>query len=978
MTPFLRQVAQIYAANEADKLFTYCFVFPNKRSAAFFKHYLEECIESTVILPEITTISEFVTDLSPLTEANRYEQLFTLYDEYRKQPDVDIDFNKFVFWGDMLINDFNDVDRYLVDPQSIFINIRRLKEISANYLTEKQISVIKRFWGIQLPLNDPEHLWNHIEYADKPPAKSKFIKLWQILLPLYEAYTKRLRAKGLATQGMLYRHAAESLSPDANTDIPYSRCIFVGFNVLTTSEYKIFSRLQKRKKADFYWDFDSPMAKIPHNRPGRFISRNMRDFPSLYPMPEQKCDHIPHTEIIAVASQIGQTKVAGKQISDWLQTGQISDTANAIDTAVILPDESLLIPMIHSVPADISSINVTMGFPIRYTPVASLMSSIISLQLRSRKRYHTPENVSYFHDDVISLLANPGIHATAPEQIKTLKEIIRQRRLFNIPATLILDTVPGLYPVFAPIRDFNSLQCVTEYIRNLCSFLVNQLDPAEKMQRCFIDAYSQAVEKLYDAATDFGIDMNGVSFFRLIERAVNSDSVNFFGEPLKGLQIMGVLETRALDFNNVIMLSMNERVFPRKQYTRSFIPDALRKDYGMATIDFQESIFAYYFYRLISRAQNATLIYDSRRIGGSRNSGISRYPAQLLYMFGNHDITHRNMLYPQRIFQNKDISIHKNERIINLLREFTLPEGRNLSASAINTYINCPLSFYLQYVEQYNVPDDITDYMDASTYGTIFHEVAQKFYEFLSENSTETPHIITASALSRYLNPTETFVNRLVVESINRHYHRLPDDKLNEPLVGESLVLGKILCESIRAVIKADIKVAPITYIGGEVSMSARLEISPDLTVNIHQIVDRIDISDGIKRFIDYKTGGDHLSSPTIGHLFRTGYDNRAKAILQLLLYCHIYRTESGNDEPVHPLVYKLRTIAPKGIEPLKINRCAIEDYHDVDAEFMAELKNKIAEIFDKNIPFTQSPSAKACIFCKFKAICNREDSADT
>ncbi len=977
MTPFLSQVAHAYATRESDNLYRYCFVFPNKRSAAFFRHYLEKCVTRGTMMPAITTISEFVSDLSPLTEANRYEQLFTLYDEYRKQPDVEVDFNRFVFWGDMLINDFNDVDRYLVDPKSIFINIKRLREISSNYLTEKQISVIKRFWGIQLPLNDPEHLWNHIEYADRPAAKSKFVKLWQVLLPLYESYTERLREKGLATQGMLYRHAAESLASDKDADIPYDRCIFVGFNVLTTAEHKIFSRLQMRRRADFYWDFDSPMAKMPHNRPGRFISRNMRDYPSLYPLGDASCDHIPHTEILAVASQIGQTKVAGRQISEWLENGSIHDASNAINTAVVLPDESLFIPMIHSVPEGIKAINVTMGFPIRYTPVASVINTITSLQLRSHRRSADGE-ISYFYEDVESLLTTPGIKNAAPENVSRLTDIILRQRMFNIPASLIVETAPELTPVFAPISDIEDIGCVAEYIRALCRFMLDGIKESDKMQRCFIEAYMQAVDKLYDAAVEFGVNMNGNSFFRLIERAVTSDSVNFSGEPLKGLQIMGVLETRALDFDNVIMLSMNERVFPRKHYTRSFIPDALRKDYGMATIDYQESIFAYYFYRLMSRAQNATLIYDSRRVGGSRNSGISRYPAQMLYMFGNRDVVHRNMLYPQRIFQNKNVSVKKDSRIMSLLEEFTRTGGRNLSASSINTYINCPLCFYLQHVERYNVPDDITDYMDASTYGTIFHDVAQRFYDSFKHGDPEARPEITASMLEPFVRKNNTTVEKLIVEAINRHYHRLPDDRCHEPLVGESLVLGKVLKESMLAVIRADIRECPIIYVGSETEMSAQLSITPELNINIRQIVDRIDIAGGSMRFIDYKTGGDHITSPSMEHLFRTGYDNRAKAILQLLLYCQVYHNFSGDDEPIKPLVYRLRSIAPKGIEPLKVNRQPINDYHDFEDEFMSLFRDKIAEIFDPETPFTQSGSAKACTFCKFKSICNEEDTSES
>lgn len=971
MTPFLRQVADIYASREADRIHSYCFVFPNKRSAAFFRHHLEEALSAAVLMPEITTITDFVAEFSPLTEANRYEQLFTLYDEYRKQPGVDVDFNKFVFWGDMLMNDFNDVDRYLVDPKSIFINVKRLKEISANYLTEKQISVIKRYWGVQLPFNDPDHLWNHIEYADRPAAQSKFARLWQVLLPLYEGYTARLRDKGLATQGMLYRNAAESLSADRDTDLPYERCIFVGFNVLTTAEHKIFSRLQRRGKADFYWDFDSPMARIPHNRPGKFISQNMRDYPSRYPLEEFRCDNIPHTEILAVSSNIGQTKVAGCQLRKWLETGQITDRDNATDTAIVLPDESLFIPMIHSVPEDISNINVTMGFPMRYAPVAALMSSIISLQLRSRKRSATGE-VTYFFEDVESLITNPGISYKSPDGVRRIANRILTDRIYNVPAALILELAPELAPVFAPIDNPDSLKSVIGYIRELCRFLNDGIDDSDRMQRVFVEAYSQAVTRLEEAADEFGVNMNGNSFFKMIERAVNSESINFFGEPLRGLQIMGVLETRALDFNNVIMLSMNERVFPRKHYTRSFIPDPLRKDYGMATTDFQESIFAYYFYRLISRARNVTLIYDSRRVGGCRNSGISRYPAQLLYIFGNRDVTHRNMLYPQCYFRDGAVSARKTERVMKLLEQFATPEGKNLSASAINTYINCPLSFYLQYVEGFNPPDEVTDYMTDSTYGTIFHEMAQTLYESLRPVPDE-PFTVTSGMLEEFLRPNNLFVDKLVVEMINKHYHRLPEERRQERLVGESMIVGKVLRASLLEVIRRDIELTPFTYVGSEVEIRTRLAVSPRLTVNFRLFIDRVDEAQGSLRFIDYKTGDESLTSPSVEDLFETDTDRRAKGLMQLLTYCEVYREATGNDRPIRPMIYKLRTIAPKGVPPVRINKKNIDDYHEVSDSFRPALIKTIESIFDPDVPFRQCSDDHACKFCKFTGICHRE-----
>lgn len=973
MTPFLQQVASVYADREAAALYSYCFVFPNKRSGTFFANFLKRELPAGSMFPRIMTISEFVGELSDATEANRYEQLFTLYNEYCLQPGVDVDFDRFLFWGEMLIGDFNDVDRYLVDAEALFVNVKRLREISANYLTEEQLEVIRRYWGEERPGEYIDRFWNHIDRDGVNKRQQAFVKLWEVLLPLYNGYRRSLSEQGLATQGMLYRNAVDVLS-DGMDRLPYSRCVFVGFNVLSTSEIKIFSILQRRGAADFYWDFDSPAFNHPDNKAGRFLRRNMREFPSRYNLKGESPSGFPHITVLGVPSGVGQVKAAGKCIEQWIQSGAIADKDNAIDTAVVLPDESLFIPMIHSVPTEVGAMNVTMGFPMRLSPVSALMRNIVSLQLRSRVKNGIR---TFFYDDVATLLASPFIRSVDAEGCDNLAAEIQQRRLFQIPAPVVAEKAPALVPVFASVADMDDMDCVAEYVDGLCDFVSSALEPDDRMQRHFVDSYRQAVDALFDASKRFGISMRGNSFFHLIERAINGDTVSFVGEPLKGLQVMGVLETRALDFDNVVMLSMNERVFPRKHYTRSFIPDALRHGYGMATIDFQESIFAYYFYRLISRARNVTLIYDARTVGGTKSSELSRYIAQLLYLFPDADISHRLAVYSTRRYEFNGASARKDARVMGLLENFTKPGGRNLSASAINTYISCPLEFYLQYVEGYNVDDDVTDYMDASTYGTILHEVAQKFYQQFQGADPDSGVVVTPELIDRYLEHGNTCVDRLVTESINRNYNKLPDDRVATPLVGESLVLGRVIRHSILAMLRCDRELAPFTFMRAEKTMEGQLKITDSLSVNVKQVVDRIDMVDGTMRFVDYKTGVDELKAPSVESLFDTANPNRAKAIMQLMFYCHVYREVEGSDQPIMPAIYKMRTILPKGLEPLKIGGDVVADYHQWYEEFVDALNSKILEIFNPDVPFTRAPSDRACKFCKFKAICDRESATD-
>lgn len=982
MTPFLRQVAGIYASRERDNLIDYCFVLPNKRSATFFAHFLQQELSSEGgIMPDITNISDFVASFSDLTEANRYDRLFTLYDEYRKIPGVEVDFDQFIFWGETLLSDFDDVDRYLVDADALFVNVKRLREISSNYLTDEQLEVIRRYWGEERTRETIDRFWNHIEREGDKKQHKKFVKLWEVLAPLYHAYQKRLQETGLATSGMLYRNAVKCLTPNSDFEPIHKRYIFVGFNVLSTAEIRIFTLLQRMGRADFYWDFNSPAFKLEDSRATRFMKRNIKEFPSRYRLEEDPIETMPKITMLGVPSNIGQVKAAGETLSEWVEKRYINDTENAIDTAVVLPDESLFIPMIHSVPESIGTINVTMGFPMRLSPMANLLHDIVRLQLRSRIR--NGEQM-YFYEDVKTLLTITSIRNADENGCRKLENIIQQQRLFTIPATLINTTIPALKPIFTPLSQTADTTAIFGYISGLCDFLEGNVASNDDIQLHFINSYRDSANELFDAADRFDITMTQSSFFKLIERAINSDTVRFIGQPLCGLQIMGVLETRALDFKNVIMLSMNERVFPRRHYNTSIIPDALRNGYGMSTIDFQESIFAYYFYRLISRAEHVTLIYDARTVGGSKSNEMSRYLAQLLYLNNDNSITHNIGVYNAQRFTRQPISVKKTPDIIKKLNRFRAGGDKNLSASSLNTYISCPLNFYLQYVEGFNPSDDITDYMDSSTYGSIVHEILQNIYrsfQIQASDRSQTkepgelpPVTITASMLNSLTRPESVSLDSIITQTINRIFNRLDEQHYDEPLLGEALVLGRVMREAIVAIIKEDIRLCPFTFVGAEYKMAATLEITPEISINIKQIIDRIDIVGNTRRIVDYKTGSDTLRAPSVDALFSADAANHPKAIMQLMLYCHIYNTLRNSDEPIQPIIYKLLTIPSKGLEPLKIGNEPLTDYHQFKDEFMELLTNKISELFDSEIEFTQTDKEHNCTFCKFRTLCGRQE----
>lgn len=979
-TPFLKLVAEAYAKRH-DDVSEICFVFPNKRSATFFSKYLDTAMNREHLAPGLMTISEFVTEFSDGIDASRYEQLFVLYNEYAKLSKEIGNFDRFMFWCDMLISDFNDVDRYMVDADQLFVNVERLKEINSNYLTEEQLNVIRRYWGDEKPHEYREQFWSHVSNSnddEQAKANKKFLKLWEVLCPLYHEYRKELRKRGLTTSGMRYREAATRLRTATANDFEFKRYVFCGFNVLSTAEIQIFSRMKALGIADYYWDYNSPTFKLPRNRAGRFIEKNIKDFPSIYPLDQEDITSFPEIKIVGVPSNVGQAKLAGKFVSDMIETGVITNRENAINTAIVLPDETLFIPLIHSIPLGedkIQTLNITMGFPMRLSPVASLVHNIIMLQLKVRNVHSMP---AFFHEDVRVLLGMPTIYGIAPKECEAVLNVITSKRMFMLPAQMLCEIAPSYELIFSPIGPKSGIKQVKNYLDSVLDFVdasINKSDQADReLQHQFIIAYKQAVMELYEAASEYKIEMQDLTFFQLMERTIHSAKINFRGEPLKGLQVMGMLETRSLDFENVVVLSMNERIFPRKQFSKSFIPESLRKAYGMATNDFQESIYAYYFYRLIARAKNVWLTYDARNVGGTKSSEMSRYLTQLLYLFKGSNATHSIATFRGTTFTSPEIIMSKTGHVMKMLNKFLTPgSGFNLSPSAIHTYIECPLHFYLQYVEGYRSENEITEYMDSATYGTILHAVSQKFYESVKESGHP---VITSELLQQSIKPgNRHFLERIITETVNKEFNKLDDDKLLTPLVGEALVMGKVMLETVVSMFRREIPLTPFTFIEAEKKVSGQYKVNRDLSVNVYMIIDRIDEINGTRRFIDYKTGSDELSVPSVEKLFDPEYTKNVKGIMQLLFYCLVYRYINNDDRPVQPLIYKLSKISIEGINPLKIGGNELTDYHEVLAEYEERLHGVITEIFSKDIPFTQAKTENACTFCEFKSICQREGS---
>ena len=1007
--PFLKFLAEQYAS--CPDLCEYCFVFPNRRAGKFFAKELGEVLTSTILTPEITTIDGFVTDLTDAIEANRIESLVILFNAYKQlDPDSPTTFDRFAHWGDVILNDFGDIDRYMVDARQAFFNISELKEIKSNYLTKEVKEVLSHFFNMRFAPNDEEHFWQHISTNNgEVEIKKDFISIWHLLWPLYNKFIDELNAQHLTYNGKKYRDAATKARAMHPGEFEFKRYVFAGFNMLSVSEHELFKAMKTKGIADFYWDYNSPCFGTPTNKATRFMSEYVREFPQ--PNTEPRNESMPQNIYAAgVPSNYAQARYAASIIKNLVDRG-MTNRQDAIDTAIVLPDESLFMPVLKSIGTDVvDKINITMGLSIRHSSISSLMSLIARMHFQAK----SVNGVwSYFHADVKDVLLHPLVKFFNHDEATTLINHINWHNSYQVTFDTIAEFAPNLAPLFTVVKDL-TLSEIEQYITTILDFTRKVYEQKLQLKKgtnttssdnndsdiststvnveqAFLNSYYDALSQLHDALTNFNVlgssekvDINTFCF--LLDRLVAGTKVAFEGEPLGGLQVMGILETRCLDFKNLVIMSMNERVFPRKHFTKSFIPQRLRRAFGMSTIEHQESMYAYYFYRMISRAENVFLLYDSRT--QSLGSGEkSRFISQLDTLFNHY--CRVNTVFPKLEITapNKNpIVVRKDERIMQLINAFATQAPVNdapayqeskikyLSAHSINTYIDCPLRFYLRYVEGLAEIDPVSEFMEASTFGTIVHNTIQQLYP---DGTT-----IDEAFIDNLLKQTNSTIHDAIIANINHIFLHKPEGCLDE-LIGESMLKYDVIYEFIRRILNHDKELIKeygnINYIQGEKRLECSLPLAGGKQFNLTFTIDRLDSitinGHAVYRVVDYKTGKDKVGTNNLTSLFNPNATDRPHAILQLMLYCKALAQDPEYcDKTLMPVIYSLLEINSSG---MSIDKKQITypdtDPDGVNSQFYNQLQDVLLELFDPSQPFRQTTNEDNCKYCKFKDFCHRE-----
>lgn len=942
MDQFLKQVARHYFdAGEVDRL---CFIFPNRRAMVFFRKYLCESVAASghpLFAPECFTMNDFIYRICGSGVTDRVSLLTGLYDCYKplfeKQTGRQAEsLDEFVFWGDVILSDFNDIDKYLINPSVIFTNIAQYKQMQSDfsYLSDTQRTALEKFLG---------------NFSDDSAYKTKFQSVWDILLPLYRDFNAVLRSSARSYEGMIYRQLAERLDSESVADVvaemlPGTRkFVFVGLNALNACERKLLLRLRDARIAEFCWDFSSRMIRDPRNKASLFMARNISDFPQAF---ELDPDGLPDTRfhVLSVGSGIGQTK----QIPEILRRCGRAD----IRTAIILPDEKQLLPVLNSIPSDISELNVTMGYPLDGSELWPLMKDISAMQLHLRQK----EGKWYFyHKQAWSVFSNGLLKSVmTPEAAATVAAVRKEARYYIDEASFRGD--PLLECIFkAVVRDPNSNDPartaeIMDYQLRVLEALAVRLKGLDDMslELDFAREMYKAIRQLQREPRP----MLPATLFRLENQLMSGCAVPFKGEPLSGLQIMGPLETRALDFENVIILSCNEGIFPRHGSASSFIPGELRKGFDLPTYEYKDAMWAYYFYRMIQRASNVWMVFDSRT-EGVRVGEESRFIKQLEL---DYDVR------TERFYQDTAIGTSAPEACIGKTPEDIGVLRRGLlSASALKNYLDCPAQFYYSHILKLKADEEVNESLDAGMLGSVFHDAMQKLY---SVSAT-----ISAGYLKSLLDSPGT-VRDLVRELIAAKLNVLE-------LSGRNIIYCDIICRYVNQVLRRDLlllkayKVDSFTVLGLE--RECRKTIGG---LNFIGYIDRLDsFIPGEVRVLDYKTGrvtdkdfliDDDNAGSVVADLFGDDNSKRPKIALQLYIYDLFARdmAETRGKRIVNT-IYQTSRLFVKEAEQVSLSPRFCELMKD-------RLDALLAEILNPEVGFARTSDSKTCEYCDFKQICGR------
>ena len=952
METFLKLVATDLYGRMKGNLAHTAVVFPNKRASLFFNEYLYKEAGKPIWSPSYITISELFRSMSSWEVADPVKLVCELYKVYTQATHSNETLDNFYFWGELLISDFDDADKNLANTHDLFSNLKELKNLmnDLSYMDKEQEEAIQQFF-------------KNFSIEKRTALKERFISIWDVLGEIYTQFKENLKQQGIAYEGMLYRETMDSFNTD---NLLYDTYVFVGFNVLNKVEHKLFKQLKEAGKALFYWDYDEFYMNKAHHEAGVFIKQNLMEFPS--PLDASCFNHLDSPKEIHYISSPTENAQA-RYLPQWIRKNL---TDNEKETAIVLCNESLLQPVLHSLPDKVKHVNITMGFPLSQTPVYSFITTLLDMQILG----YNPKTGRYQYEQVIAVLKHPYTRRLTNQAELLEKSLTKDNRFYPLPSELQKDDY--LEHIFTPTN--NNLQ-LTDYLLNLLQQIavIYRNDTKEEQDEALNQLYRESLFKAYTTIGRFKtlieegeLNIQPYTYKRLIVRILSATNIPFHGEPAIGLQVMGVLETRNLDFRHLILLSTNEGQLPKNGGDSSFIPYNLRKAFGMTTIEHKIAVYAYYFYRLLQRAEEVTLMYNNSSDGLNQGEW-SRFMLQFLIEW-NYPIKLQTLQAKQSPQGSLSITISKTDEVMRkMLYRFSLESNKHaiLSPSALNCYMDCTLRFYFKYVAQLKAPEVVSADIDSAAFGRIFHRAAETIYKDLTVHGK----VINKEAIESLMkNPVK--LESYVDNAFKEIFFHIPNNEKPE-YNGTQLISSAVIIRYLKQLLKHDYAYAPFTFEESEKDIYENITIHTpvgDITTRIGGFIDRMDSKDGILRIVDYKTGGNPDTPRSIDSLFVRD-KNRSGYIFQTFLYASIMCKLS--QMKIAPSLLYIHRAASDDYSPIikiKEDKVAEEvtDFIIHEDKFREMLQELLEEIFNPDIPFTQTEVEDKCTYCDFKAMCKK------
>lgn len=981
MKAFLKIVAKDMLEKYGTDMSDIAVVFPNKRASLFLNNYLAQLAHKPIWTPTYITISDLFRRHSDLKVADPIKSICDLHKTFVKCTGIDETLDHFYGWGQLLLADFDDVDKNMVDAKQLFANLSDIHELDdVSYLTDYQKEMIRKFFS---------------NFSDdhNSELKKRFLQLWCHFYDIYTEFNQRMTEQGLAYEGALYR----SVVSNESIEFRHKKYLFVGFNMMQVVELNLLNRLKKQGKAAFYWDYDQYYMD-GNNEAGHYIRQYLPYYPNEladYPQQEIYNNMTKNKDITYISAPT--ENIQARYVNSWLkENGRYKMGRNV---AIVLSDESLLQSVIHSLPQEVGSINITIGYPLQQTPFYSLIQQLIQLQGIG----HPKQGDTYRLHYVLIALRHPYTRYISEKYTELLAKLDEQKRFYPSREFLSLDGDEGLTLLFRNLEEATASQ--DEYNRKLITYLLDVLrtigthakelnDPLfhESLYRTYT-----LLNRLQDLIIAGDLQVDIITLERLIQQLIQTTSIPFHGEPAEGIQVMGVLETRNLDFDHILVLSCNEGKLPKGVNDSSFIPYSLRKAYGLTTVENKVAIFAYYFHSMLQRAHDITLTYNNATEDG-QSGEMSRFMLQMM-VESQHSIRRKTLVAGQKPLRPAYSDAQKTDEVMAVLDNIKM-----ITPTFLNTYQRCQKQFYYKYVKGLLEPDEIDeDEVDNKIFGNIFHRAAELFYyTFASKDDIATddqgkqrlirPIVITADNLDHALKDT-SLVYRLVDQAFREELFKVSSSDYHPKYNGLQLINKEVIASYLRQLITIDRRQAPFTIIGMEIVVSTTLGVATARGQKLFRIGGFIDRLDSVAasgnplalgnlaeriRVIDYKTGRSRTSHPKdIEEVFSTqplAIGKHNDYYLQAILYSLIVKNDrryNPAQEPVSPGLLFIQNAGADDYDPtLKLGKELLTDVAPLEAEFTDHLRSLLADIYDPALPLKPTEDKKRCVFCPYAALC--------